>query len=383
MSKVISTTNAFLQTDFNGYVENFKENAIQKGWSGNSFTSFQVQVSGMNLSCQANQRIRATPMSIEFNKSVLPVVNNSNNIFFVRDLLATPPTLTPVEIPTGNVSCVGDGSVPTDQVPNSLVFAINKGLNNANLAWGVAGGIHVTVENGYTVNDQNLIGNIKFNSGGPGLTVGFVCIRDTNFPEGQSIYNRSAHNLLGLLLNEVHFDLPLTAPQINGLFPSTTVTGPTYEMCGRPPVLSPIDHVYLRSRSLLPNGLAQALNGQNISTGMIQSDIVCRIPYNEGCNYANNGYAGQNFNKIGAEYPPNVVSAYSGDLSQWQWKNQSGKDFSFFVPTNIISNIQVELTTFQGTPLSTLAPYTGASGSFLLKDNGIGAFVTLRFDVLE
>ena len=33
MSKVISTTNAFLQTDFNGYVENFKENAIQKGRS--------------------------------------------------------------------------------------------------------------------------------------------------------------------------------------------------------------------------------------------------------------------------------------------------------------------------------------------------------------
>ena len=73
-----------------------------------------------------------------------------------------------------------------------------------------------------------------------------------------------------------------------------------------------------------------------------------------------------------------------GDLvCQWQWKNQSGKDFSFFVPTNIISNIQVELTTFQGTPISTFSNYAGASGSFLLKDNGIGAFVTLRFDVLE
>ena len=88
MSKVISTTNAFLQTDFNGYVENFQQNAIQKGWNGNSFTSFQVEVSGMTLSCQANQRMRATPMSIEFNKSVLPVVNSSNNVFFVRDTLA-------------------------------------------------------------------------------------------------------------------------------------------------------------------------------------------------------------------------------------------------------------------------------------------------------
>ncbi len=383
MSKVISTTNAFLQTDFNGYVENFQQNAIQKGWNGNSFTSFQVEVSGMTLSCQANQRMRATPMSIEFNKSVLPVVNLSNNVFFVRDTLATPPTLTPVTIPIGNVSCVGDGSVPTDQVPNSLAFAINKGLKNANPAWGVAGNIHVTVENGYTINDTNLIGNIKFNSGGPGLTVDFICIRDTNFPEGQSVYNRSAHNLLGMLVNEVHFDLPLTPFQINALYPCNFAIAPTYEICGRPPVLSPIDHVYLRSRSLLPNGLAQALNGQNISTGMIQSDIVCRIPYNEGCNYANNGYAGQNFNKIGAEYPPNVVSAYSGDLSQWQWKNQSGKDFSFFVPTNIISNIQVELTTFQGTPLSTLSNYGFATGTDVLKDNGIGAFVTLRFDVLE
>ena len=380
MSKVISTTNAFLQTDFNGYVENFKENAIQKGWNGNSFTSFQVEVSGMTLSCQANQRMRATPMSIEFNKSVLPVVNSSNNVFFVRDELAAPPTLTPVTIPIGNVSCVGDGSVPTDQVPNSLAFAINKGLNNANPAWGVAGNIHVTVENGYTINDTNLIGNIKFNNGGP---EDFICIRDTNFPEGQSVYNRSAHNLLGMLVNEVHFDLPLTAFQINALYPCNFAISPTYEICGRPPVLSPIDHVYLRSRSLLPNGLAQALNGQNISTGMIQSDIVCRIPWNEGCNYANAGYAGQNFNKIGAEYPPNVVSAYSGDLSQWQWKNQSGKDFSFFVPTNIISNIQVELTTFQGTPLSTLSNYGLSSGNNVLKDNGIGAFVTLRFDVLE
>ena len=236
MSKVISTTNAFLQTDFNGYVENFKENAIQKGWNGNSFTSFQVEVSGMTLSCQANQRMRATPMSIEFNKSVLPVVNSSNNVFFVRDTLAAPPTLTPVTIPIGNVSCVGDGSVPTDQVPNSLAFAINKGLNNANPAWGVAGNIHVTVENGYTINDTNLIGNIKFNSGGPGLTVDFICIRDTNFPEGQSVYNRSAHNLLGMLVNEVHFDLPLTAFQINALYPCNFAIAPTYEICGRPPV---------------------------------------------------------------------------------------------------------------------------------------------------
>ena len=382
MSKVVSTTNCFLQTDFNGYVQNFQNNSFERGWNGNSFTSFQVEISGMTLSCQANQRIRATPMAIEFNKSVLPIVNASNNVFFVRDILSSPPTLTPVIIPEGNVSCVGDGNVPADQVTNSLVFAINKGLNNANPAWGVAGNIHVTVEDDYTT-DENLIGNIKFNSGGAGFLVDFVCIRDTNFPEGSSVYNRSAHNLLGLLLNEVHFQLPLTAAQITGLNPGAPATAPTYQICGRPPVLSPVDHVYLRSRSLLPNGLAQALKGSNINTGMIQSDIICRIPWNEGCNYANAGYGGQNFNKIGTQYPPNVVSAYSGDLSQWQWKNQSGKDFSFFVPSNIVSNIQVELTTFQGTPLSSLSSYMGASASFLLKDNGIGAFITFRFDVLE
>ena len=59
MSKVISTTNCFLQTDFNGRVENFQNNTIEKGWSGNTYTSFQVEISGMTLSCQANQRMES------------------------------------------------------------------------------------------------------------------------------------------------------------------------------------------------------------------------------------------------------------------------------------------------------------------------------------
>lgn len=383
MSKVINTVNCFLQSDYNGRLVDYKTNSVQRGWSGNDFTSYQVEVSGMTLSCQANQRIRATPMSIEFNKSVIPVVNNSNNVFFVADLVASPPTLTPVRIPQGNVSCVGDGSVPADQVKNSLVAALNQGLNNANPSWGVAGNLHFVVEDDYySPNVTNSMGNLKLDITTTALTI--VCVRDTNFPEGQSIYNRSAHNLLGGLLNEVHFAGAVpTAAEIGNLVQAFPITSPNYEIAGRPPVLSPLDHVYLRSRSLLPNGLSQMVNSSNLSSGLIQSDIVCRIPWNEGCNYALAGYGGQNFNKINTQLPPNVLSGYSGDLSQWQWKNQSGKDFSFFVPSNIVSNIQVELTTFQGTPIATLFGYMGASSTFDLKDNGIGAFVTFRFDILE
>ena len=65
-------------------------------------------------------------------------------------------------------------------------------------------------------------------------------------------------------------------------------------------------------------------------------------------------------------------------------KNQSGKDFSFFVPGNIVSNIEVELTTFQGTPITNFALNAFSEGGpFSLRNNGMGVFVTLRFDVLE
>ena len=126
------------------------------------------------------------------------------------------------------------------------------------------------------------------------------------------------------------------------------------------------------------------VNGTNLSSGLIQSDIICRIPWNEGENYALAGYGGQNFNIIGAQLPPNVASGYSGDLSQWKWKNQSGKDYSFFVPGNIVANIEVELTTFQGTPLTNFAVNAFSdAGQFKLRNSGMGVFVTLRFDVLE
>lgn len=86
----------------------------------------------------------------------------------------------------------------------------------------------------------------------------------------------------------------------------------------------PLDHIYLRSRSLLPNGLAQMANGTNLSSGCIQTDIICRIPYNANINNALAGRGGMNFNEIGTTYPstspPNVISAYSGDGSQWMWK---------------------------------------------------------------
>jgi len=386
MSKVISTTNCFLQTDFNGKVVDYKTTPAsqQKSWVGNEFSKFQVNVSGATLACQAHQRIRATPMSIEFNKSWLTIVHPGNSVFFVKDRVAN--TLTPVEIPTGNVSCVGNGAAPGAQVINSLVNMVNTGLvNTGTPTWGTAAGLHCIVEETVTPGlFYNFIGNLKWINLPPNTEI--VCIRDTNFQEGASVFNRSAHNLLGLLLNEVHFAAAVpTAVEIGNLTQGTndaTVTGGV--CCGRPPVLSPLDHVYLRSRSLLPNGLSQMLNGTNLSSGLIQSDIICRIPWNEGENYALAGYGGQNFNVIGGQLPPNVASGYSGDLSQWKWKNQSGKDYSFFVPGNIIPNIEVELTTFQGTPITAFAINAFSEAApFELRNSGMGVFITLRFDVLE
>jgi hypothetical protein len=163
------------------------------------------------------------------------------------------------------------------------------------------------------------------------------------------------------------------------------ITSATSAWMSRPPYIAPLDHIYLRSRSLLPNGLAQMVNNANINSGLIQTDIICRIPYNEGVNYALAGDGGFTFQKPNGStvYAPNVTSGYSGDHSQWQWKNQSGKDFSFFVPSNVISQIQFELTNFQGTPLTDLTTYEGASATFLLRKNGYGIFLGLRFDVLE
>ena len=48
MSKVINTTNCFLQTDFNGDVTDYKTTPAsqQKSWVGNDFSKFQVNVSG-------------------------------------------------------------------------------------------------------------------------------------------------------------------------------------------------------------------------------------------------------------------------------------------------------------------------------------------------
>lgn len=385
MSKVINTTNCFLQTDYNGEVDDYTNNSVQAGWAGNNYDNFRVEVSGMTLSCDSHQRIRATPMSIEFNKSLLPVVNKGNNVFFVVDDAVAPPTLTPITIPIGNVSCVGDGSAPTDQVINSLVRAINTGLTDSNPAWAVGpGSFQCKVESGQVFPTRNYIGNLKFVNIPAGITI--VCLRDTNYKNGDSVYNSSAHQLLGGLLNEVHFSAnPPPALEINGLQAATKETIAGTDYMGRAPYLAPLDHIYLRSRSLLPNGLSQFINGTNISSGLIQSDILCRIPWNEGMNYALAGNGGFNFTNpnAGTEPPPNVLSGYSGDKSQWMWRNQSGRDFSFFCPSNIISQIQVELTNFQGTPLTELSDYLGVGAQFPLRKNGYGIFVTLKFDILE
>ncbi len=335
-----------------------------------------VGVSGSTLSCQANQRIRCTPISIEFNKSFLPVVNEGNCTFFLVDFsVPTALTLTPITLNLGNVSCVGKEDTPPNQKPNSLCAKINNGLRNANSAWGQAGSFHVRVINTPTSSpyDSNFIGNLQFLNS-PNDTY-IVALRDTNFVEGHQ-FNSSAHNLLGLALNEVHFSGPIpTQSELAALAPGAdlSLTG-SDTVCGRPPVLSPLDHVYLRSTSLLPNGLSQVLNG-NVSAGFIQSNILCRIPWNEGSNYALSNFGGLTTN-----FEENIQSGYSGDLSQWMWKNQNGKEFSFFVPSNIITNIQLQLTTFQGTPLSQLGSYEVATGP-PLKGYGMGAFVTLRFDI--
>ncbi len=377
MSKIVRTTSTFLQTDFNGYVQNFKNGTVDHGWAGNDYTNFQVEISGMTLSCEAHQRMRVTPMSVEFNKSVLPVVNLSNQTFFLIDQNATPRTATPIIIPVGNVSCVGENDpFAATAVSNSLVALINKALHQANGAWGLAGGLHVRVHEANFADPANYTGNIEFVNN---TLFDIACIRDTNFQEG-TLYNSSAHNLMGLLLNEVHFaGATPTNSELGQIYAGTVVsTSLPGDICGRPPVLTPLDHIYVRSRSLLPNGLAPILNGTNIGSGLIQSDIICRIPWNEGVNTTLAGYGGLTNN-----FTPNILSGYSYDTSQWMWKNQSGKDFSFFAPANVVSNIKIALTTFQGTPINQLGQYQGSSDSFLLNNNGIGAFAVLKFDVLE
>ena len=389
MSKVVNTTNCFLQTDYNGEVDDYRNNSVQAGWGGNNDADFRVEVSGMTLSCEAHQRIRATPMAIEFNKSMLPVVNRGNYVFFLVDDSVVPTTLTAVTIPVGDVVCVSDGGYP---ILNSLMNVINKGLEAVNPAWGQGGvSFSVAVEQSNVFNTpatlRNYVGHLKFRNTPAGVTP--VCIRDTNFKNGVSVYNSSAHQLMGGLLNEVHFAGAVpTAAEIAGLGQMYSFTDPGGEdYMGRPPYLSPLDHVYLRSSSLLPNGLGQILKGTNISSGLIQSNILCRIPWNEGDNSALAGYGGMTFSRLDnqptAELPPNVLSGYSGDKSQWTWRNQSGRDFSFFVPSNIISQIQVELTNFQGTALTELGDFDGSNTAYPLRKNGYGIFVTLKFDILE
>ena len=59
MSKVINTTNCFLQTDYNGEVDDYTNNSVQAGWAGNNYDNFRVEVSGMTLSCESHQRLLA------------------------------------------------------------------------------------------------------------------------------------------------------------------------------------------------------------------------------------------------------------------------------------------------------------------------------------
>ncbi len=272
-------------------------------------------------------------------------------------------------------------------MPNSLVAAINQGLvDSGNAGWGTQAGFHVTVENDFLnlpgFPSNNFMGNLRFQNLPPNLDV--LAIRDTNFQNGNSVFNSSAYQLMGLYLNEVHFLTGVPSVyEVQTLTLGCPFSNPTTQIAGKMPYLSPIDHVYLRSNTLLPNGMAQQLSGQNISSGLVQSNIIARIPYNEGVNYALNGLGGLTYvTGTGGVQPPQTISAYSGDKSQWMWKNQYGKEYAFFVPGNIISNIQFELTNFQGTRLSALG-LTAEGDNAPLRKNGFGVFLALRFDILE
>jgi hypothetical protein len=397
MSKVVNTINAFLATDYNGAVVDYSKQQIASTWNGPNFSDCDVGVNGNTISCGAHQRLRVTPVSLEFNKSLLTVINRGNNTFFVRNFVAN--TLTPIRLRFGNVSCVGTDGATANQIPNSLVEYINNALaETGNPLWGNGGGFHAAVVSnnsvlvtGNEINPTtNYIGNIFFEAIPANSDI--VFIRDTTQSNGFSSFNSSAHQLMGGFLNEVRFSAyPPPAVEINALHMAGTagIITPTLNLLLRPPCLMPLDHIYLRSRSLLPNGLAQMANGANLSSGCIQTDIICRIPYNSNTNNALAGRGGMNFNEIGTTYPsdspPNVISAYSGDGSQWMWNNQNGKEFSFFCPTNTITSIGFSLTNFQGTSLYDLSGVLGGSGpqNFKILKNGYGVFFNLKFDILE
>ena len=392
MSKIVSSMTAFIQTDYGG---NVISPTPANSWFGNAYTDCRVNIAGNTLHCKPNQRIRVTPMEVSFDKGMLPVVNNQNNCFFVVD--STNPaalTITPVYIPVGNCSCVGNGNIPAAaQIPNSLCGMVNAGLVNAGFpAVTCRVNNQVLAPIGAAVDATSFVGNIVFD--GLGATEEIYFIRDTNQTNTGSPqvagnltpYNRSAHRLLGGYLNEVHFavtNLPsnaeLAALEDSYAFEAGATIGMPY-----PPQLKPLNHIYLRSNTLGPNNLEIAVNSTNPSNGMASSNIILRVPYNCNTNtsleVAGNG--GQNFNPVTGTYanndPPNVVSAYYTN-TQWRWTNHSGKDFAFISPSNIVSTMQFSLTDTQGVNLIKYYVETGLPK----YKSGYGMFLTIRFDILE
>ena len=392
MSKIVSSMTAFIQTDYGG---NVVSTTPANSWFGNAYTDCRVNVAGNTLHCKPNQRIRVTPMEVSFDKGMLPVVNNQNNCFFIVD--STNPaalTITPVYIPVGNCSAIGNGNVPAaNQIPNSLCGMVNAGLITAGFA-----AITCRVMNqvqGPTapaVDAVSFVGNVVFDGLNANEAIYFV--RDTNqintgspqIPPNLTPYNRSAHRLLGGYLNDVHFAItgaPSNA-EIAALTDSYAFSAPATVGMPYPPQLKPLDHVYLRSNTLGPNNLEISVNSSNPSNGMASSNIILRVPYNCNTNtsleVAGNG--GMSFEPVTGTYqsrlPPNVVSAYSMN-SQWRWSNISGKDFAFISPSNIISTMQFSLTDTQGVNLIEYYVETGVPQ----YKSGYGMFITIRFDILE
>ena len=420
MSKIVNSVNAFVSSSYDGYVQGLD---ITPAYNGNNFCDFQVNVENQTISCAPHQKIRCTLKDLSFSKSFLKIVNEMNNCFFVRNTSTN--SLTPVLITLSDVVTVGmdilcttNGSGFRPQVINSLVEAINRGLNAANPAWGVTTSGTTQVQDVF----QCVVINNPSAAGGFPVTYSFVghlgfinlptnsdivFIRDTSKPNiignSPTFFNRQAASLMGGFLNEIKFasGTPTTAEIAglstggiagnvdctyhNGAAGTHTVT--VSNIMPYCPSLIPLRMIYVRSNSLLPNGIKN--NVGSSYQALTTSNIIARIPYTLGDNQNQSldmGLPGNPNKDPGTQLPPNVLSPYSTSKNMWNWTDNGSNQFSFFLPTNSLSLIKLSLTDEQGRNLYDF--YTdGISGGTGLNPkigkNGQGIFATLKFEVLE
>ena len=231
-----------------------------------------------------------------------------------------------------------------------------------------------------------------------------VFVRDTSQPNiiGNSPtgFNRTASFLMGGFLNECRLSSPPTASEINALSATFVQQLDCEYKCGTagnhtvtvnvlpyPPSLLPLRMIYVRSNSLLPNGIKNRVGSQTPS--LTTSNIIARIPFTLGDNQNQSldmGLPGNPNKDPGTILPPNVLSPYSTTKSMWNWSDNGSNQFSFFLPTNTLSLIKLSLTDEQGRNLYSFYTESMSGGSGInesIGKNGQGIFATLKFEVLE